>query len=923
MLRLAFSLACSTLLVAGCRCGSSNPPPPPGGEEPAPPAKTCALPTTLDFDLVTVGDFVERTLRLENNGAAAFTAHVWQIAGGTAAFAHAPPAPGEVVVQPGQSIELAVRFTPSQPVEFLDSFEIRGVPDCGDHTVALRGTGVSGLLSWPTNFELGYTTPNTTIYRDLELTNAGLMAIEVSNLRASSAEFLLPLGTSLVVPAATIEPNGTRKPGRASVRLGFKPRVFGRHTAMLSFDLSSTGQPHGTAALGGHGGGADIDVSPQLQIGSVAYQPGSQQLFTQRKLVIRNVGTAPSPPDPIYNLHLGVAPAWSVTVSNANTELDELCVGTFDAASGACSGTLPSSIYDPAVGILAVPGVKLEIPVTVRAKTLGQKAWVVTIYSDDPDEPSVTVQVTANVQVYPPCNYSVSENALEFGLVTPPHQMLRELTVRNLGTAAGDICLLSSLDLAPGSDPVFELIDGPIFGLELGPGDSVRVPLRVRPTATPPSTLTHATGQLAIHLNNTSAPLRLIPLSATWGIGCLTVWPQTFDFGKVTVGCSSPARTFSVYNHCSFPVALSSHSLFPAGGEFHAADLTAIAPGTAVGAKAAPITFTLRYTPTGVGPDVGALLLRTASHGQVVNLSGAGVTASTTVDTFQQETNAKVDVVVLMDDSCSMANMQPGFLANTPALLEYATAANVDYQLGVVTTDGVAPTRGGKLVADPTGQAPLIIKASTPRASLAVQERLSVGTAGSATEEPAMLLQAVTPPLITSHNAGLIRPDASLSLLLFVDYDAYFSPAGYVLADFQSIKGARGPGRFTYNAISPLAATPPNACSASPGGSPKHSELASAFDGAIGDVCTTDWEATNRRVGARVFGRRSNFFLTSAVGASPLTVSIDGVPLPANDVNGNTVWSYDPLTNTLSFTESSVPLPGQSITAGYALQCVP
>src|SRR5207237_3017063 len=91
------------------------------------------------------------------------------------------------------------------------------------------------------------------------------------------------------------------------------------------------------------------------------------------------------------------------------------------------------------------------------------------------------VAVTADVQALPPCNYQITPAMLDFGVVSPPSVQELSFSVTNLGVNAGETCVLSALDLLPGSDQTFALSDGPIDQLELQPGESKRV--RVRATA--------------------------------------------------------------------------------------------------------------------------------------------------------------------------------------------------------------------------------------------------------------------------------------------------------------------------------------------------------------------------------------------------------------------------------------------------------
>jgi len=64
-----------------------------------------------------------------------------------------------------------------------------------------------------------------------------------------------------------------------------------------------------------------------------------------------------------------------------------------------------------------------------------------------------------------------------------------------------------------------------------------------------------------------------------------------------------------------------------------------------------------------------------------------GFTEQTKVDVFRQEARNSVDLLVVIDNSCSMVEEQDNLASNFDALLQTFAAADVDWQLAVTTTD--------------------------------------------------------------------------------------------------------------------------------------------------------------------------------------------------------------------------------------------
>ncbi len=75
-----------------------------------------------------------------------------------------------------------------------------------------------------------------------------------------------------------------------------------------------------------------------------------------------------------------------------------------------------------------------------------------------------------------------------------------------------------------------------------------------------------------------------------------------------------------------------------------------------------------------------------------------GFTEQTKVDVFRQEARNSVDLLVVIDNSCSMVEEQENLASNFNALLQTFETADVDWQLGVTTTDTEDPHFRGLLM---------------------------------------------------------------------------------------------------------------------------------------------------------------------------------------------------------------------------------
>lgn len=103
--------------------------------------------------------------------------------------------------------------------------------------------------------------------------------------------------------------------------------------------------------------------------------------------------------------------------------------------------------------------------------------------------------------------------------------------------------------------------------------------------------------------------------------------------------------------------------------------------------------------PSGIGGRWGALgvggaLLVSA----LVGCSDYSYTSQTNKDIFQQRRRNTVDVLMVVDNSCSMAEEQNKLASNFDGFIEAFSGVDVDWQIAVTTTDTLDPAQSGHLL---------------------------------------------------------------------------------------------------------------------------------------------------------------------------------------------------------------------------------
>ncbi len=937
----------------------------------------CDLPQLLDFGNVPVGETLEFDLELRNTTTLAAQGEVGAITGADAASFAIKNAglPGLVLVQPMSTAKVTITFSPTEKRMYQARISLRGVGGCPPVDALIRGVGSDDVLTWtPNSLDFGLVSPGFESVKNVVFTNLSSVPITLTGIVASApTDYFHRVPTGQDVARFVVPGGGVPTP----MKVACSPSGLGaRPPSNLTFQTGLRKTPTGVISLACRGGGPKIRVNPRpnVSFGRVGYFPGNTTFQVNRRVNVQNVGVAPRPPDPTFNLYLGSVdpgtgtvgqlPLFELTPKNALTEADEFTVSLF-------------SNYDPATGIVPTAGQNsLDLVVTLRPKSTGRKEAELIIFSNDSADPEVKLAVSAEVEQLPPCNYRVSPASANFGLVTPGITKDLPITITNLGTATGDKCFLSGIDLAAGSNPAYSIVGGPVAEKELLPQESWQVVVRVTPPGPVPTTLTTLSGELQFNVTSMTAPQARVPLRTSVGPSCLAITPDPLDFGTVKyvappgTRCNSPSRTLTVYNVCASPITVRGITLQAAGGqppggpacagaaacpEFFVTSLPIIPTGGLSLTSGQLTTFQARYSPIDVGADTGAVAIEALQGGQtvtyLVGLQGRGDPTGLQTDTFMQDLQPKADILLVIDDSGSMGDKQQNLSVNFSSFIQYAAAAGVDYQLGVITTSKdenfcfstpfgtqCAATKGGGVLRTirpgQSNQIGPILRANTPNVGQAFQQLVNVGTDGDGTEtalETATL--ALTPPKLVTENAGFVRMDANLAVVVVSDAgDQSNQPLSYYENRLINVKGFNRLSQFTFSTIGPFLPMAPGSCTYDGGGdAQRYVGLVTRTGGVRDEICTTNWSAALQGLGRTVFGFRTLFFLGNSpdlTGGNTLSVRINNMTAPGggacvnNAPAAGSAWCYDAAANAVRFTASTTPGAGQTLTVQYQTACL-
>ena len=253
-------------------------------------------------------------------------------------------------------------------------------------------------------------------------------------------------------------------------------------------------------------------------------------------------------------------------------------------------------------------------------------------------------------------------------------------------------------------------------------------------------------------------------------------------------------------------------------------------------------------------------------------------------DEFFQVPPEAVDILLVVDNSCSMLAEQDKLGDEFEAFVEFFHVAQTDYHIGVTTTDMYVAA--GALIGNP-----YFITAATPNPGQVFRDSVAVGADGSGFERGFQAAwTALSPNYQASINAGFYREEAALSVIFVSDEDDGSPfPVRDWLDAFWDIKGQRDRDSFTASALTGVhpVTLEPATCGRDPADvfagaddAPRYWDLANQTGGVIRSICETDFSTIINEIGLSVSGLKDRFDLAGLPrdAVVELTMWIPGTP---------------------------------------------
>jgi len=282
------------------------------------------------------------------------------------------------------------------------------------------------------------------------------------------------------------------------------------------------------------------------------------------------------------------------------------------------------------------------------------------------------------------------------------------------------------------------------------------------------------------------------------------------------------------------------------------------------------------------------------------------VDAGWVTDRLMQSVAPVVDVLFVIDNSCSMGDDQAELSQNAPAFMDWFEGSGLEYHIGITSTDMIAPNHRGKLQPIP-GESDLWIDQNTQDPVEKFRQAAVLGSGGAFPERGIDGCYHALETEDGGNNRGFQREDSALHAIAITDEDDFSLDIAH--SEFiRWFDGLRNPADRSFSAIH-------NPFPGASGSGYKYGAAAEELDGEVWDINATSWAEMLDILGLKATGRRAEFFLSQQPHDSTIIVEVevqtnDGSfaivrPLEAEfDDEGRLLsggWKYSSIRNSIVF----------------------
>jgi len=400
-----------------------------------------------------------------------------------------------------------------------------------------------------------------------------------------------------------------------------------------------------------------------------------------------------------------------------------------------------------------------------------------------------------------------------------------------------------------------------------------------------------------IESNDPDEPVVEVALTGTGLAPAIEIDPLLYDFGTLEIGCST-STTITIKNIGNLDLTVTEF-LYSSTDNLMMESYDG-APLILEPNESMPID--IEYEGLEETNDLGYLVVTSddPEYGTLTAMQEGQVErAGTVTDSYIQEDQIKLDILFIIDNSCSMSWAQSDLSANADQFINPLFNSGADFHIATITTDSIEL------------QGP-VLDASSPDLITEFQHQIVAGTMGSAMEMGLVMGAGAIQPGSTAGNpSDFFREDANLSIIVVSDEDDYASaPVIDIVSSMIPIK----PPPTTINLHAVVGVIETSTCAQH---AIRYIEAVDIIGGSVLDICSGDWGYQVEQLAEETLIPILDFPLSELPIVDTIIVTVDGLTIPAG-------WVYDPYTNAIIFNIEEVPSADSlvDITYGYYGECL-
>lgn len=396
----------------------------------------------------------------------------------------------------------------------------------------------------------------------------------------------------------------------------------------------------------------------------------------------------------------------------------------------------------------------------------------------------------------------------------------------------------------------------------------------------------------------------------------IQVEPASLDFGGVLKNCPSAPLQLTVSNRGD--EILDVYEIAPASSLYQI-DWDGAAFQLAPGESQA---FDVTYTPDSYSESVSEVLFSSNDPDEAelgVPTEGFGDETAQYEEGFTQEAFEALDVMWVVDNSGSMDEELDQVRTNFASFISEFVGLGLDFHLAVISTDMDSAGHKGQFRGD-------FITPDHPDPITEFLAQTDLGATGSGSERGMDSINAaLSEPLASGANAGFLRDEAALAVIVLSDEDDDSTMDNSTFSSwYMGLKS--DPNLITFNSIVGDPVSDGNwlgGCSNWSGldmlqaeAGTRYVNMSDATGGIWKSICYEDYDETLAHVSLTSAGMVTTWDLseTPTSGGGSIEVTVDGEPVYYSLFDG---FTYDETTNSVTFHGDTIPAPGQYVLFKY------